>query len=82
MTLNKKNLFLGAVLGSLGISLYNSYKNYKETSEYMKKTTSNHSTNSANLLEIAKVDDSIVDHIDKLKTQTNILEEKLNKFKK
>jgi len=81
MTLNKKKLFLGVVLGSLGISLYNSYKNYKETSEYIKKTKSNHSTNSANLIEVAK-DDNIVDYIDELKNKTNILEEKLNKFKK
>lgn len=81
MTFNKKKLFLGVVLGSLGISLYNSYKNSRETSKYMKKTTSNYSINSTNLIEIAK-DDNIIDYIDELKNKTNILEEKLNKFKK
>ena len=81
MTLNKKNLFLGVVLGSLGISLYNSIKNYKEKSKYI-KTKLNHPTNSTNLPETAKIDDNIIDYIHQLKKQTNVLEKKLNKFKK
>ena len=68
MTLNKKNLFLGVVLGALGISFYNSSKNYK-------KTISDQHINFDN-----RYGSSTKDYIDELKNQANILKEKLNKF--
>ena len=69
MTLNKKNLFLGVVLGALGISFYNSSKNYK-------KTISDQHLN-FNSMSGA----STIDYIDELKNQAAILKEKLNEFK-
>jgi hypothetical protein len=80
MALTKKKLFIGVVLGSLGISLYNSIKNYKETFKSMKKTISNHPANSPTLLESSTIDNNVRDSLDELKKQTNILEKKLNDF--
>jgi hypothetical protein len=68
MTLNKKNLFFGVVLGALGISFYNSSKNYK-------KTISDQHINFDN-----SYGSSTRDYIDELKNQANILKEKLNEF--
>ena len=69
MTLNKKNLFLGIVLGALGVSFYNSSKNYN-------KTISDQHINFNN-----RSGSSTIDYIDELKNQANILKEKLNEFK-
>jgi len=72
MTLNKKNLFLGVVLGALGISFYNSSKNYK-------KTITDQHINFDNRYGSSTKD--YIDDIDELKNQANILKEKLNEFK-
>ena len=69
MTLNKKNLFFCAVLGALGVSFYNSSKNYK-------KTLSDQHINFDN-----RYGSSTKDYIDELKNQANILKENLNEFK-
>lgn len=64
MTSNKKILLFGMALGALGVACYNSYRHYKEESDFIKKATSNHSTNYSTRTMEQLVDDSIMDHID------------------
>lgn len=77
MKLNKKTLFLGLVLGSIGTSLYSSIKHYRKNAEPI-----NESNYPYNLIDINNdEDDSVITSVKQLKKQTNILEDKLNKFK-
>jgi hypothetical protein len=82
MISNKKQLFLGMALGSLGISLYNSIKNHKEKFMFMEKEKSNQSINSNNLSKYPSKDEEIISCFEELKEQANLLQNKLEQLKK
>lgn len=79
MLFKKRKLFLGVALGVIGLSLYKSIKNHKKTLKYMEGHDSNHNSSPSNMIRPA-TEDNVEDYIHKLKTEINILEEKLNKL--
>jgi hypothetical protein len=64
MISNRNKLLWGVALGTLGVACYKAYRHYKEESEFIKKATSNHSTNYTTRTMEHQIDDSIIDYID------------------
>lgn len=79
MILNKKNLFLGIIIGAVGNSLYKLIKKPNKSS-YINEHFLNPPINNATTFSKLNKND-IKKHFNQLKKQTNLLEEKLNKLK-
>lgn len=82
MISNKKQLLLGVALGGLGVSLYNSIKNYRDKFNFMEKETSNQSINTNSLSEKSTINDDIISCFNELKEQANLLQNRLDELKK
>jgi hypothetical protein len=81
MISNKKQLLLGVALGTLGISLYNSIKDYREKLKYMEKEVSKQSINTANLSKSSTDHNDIMGCFNELKQQANLLQSRLDELK-
>lgn len=84
MILNKRRLFLGLTLSTLGILLYNSIKDHEEELKHIKIDASNKPINIDNVSENSTKDNynDIINRFNDLKKQVSLLEDRLNELKK